>query len=89
MIRATKQIKAPNMGIHFTLFVFLLKRKLDKLTMANIIKKPELPIIEMLEISKRLATNSVIPDVINKPSIGLFQINLSRNIGNSPYFAIT
>ena len=70
---ASRQSALPVTDIHLLAPVFVANRALAKFTPANIMRKPELPIIEMLVRSKRFAISSVNAEVISNPSIGRLQ----------------
>lgn len=57
-------------------------------TAAKTVRKPALPIVEMLSRSKTLAARTVAADVRSSPSSGRFQIGRSSRAGSSLEIAI-
>ena len=72
---ASASIQSPHPidDIHILAPDLVAKRALAKFTPANIIRKPELPMMEMFVRPKRFAITSVNPEVISNPSIGRLQ----------------
>lgn len=85
---ATAHPITPTHDSHFLPWVSFDRTIFAPLTAPKTIKKPPLPMVEMLWRSPILTRTRLNREVIRRPSTGLFQTFFSRNAGSSPSFAM-